>query len=742
MPQLSEVANNEQYLELLAKSALLTTAELEQARELAEQSPSCKMLARRLIAKGLLTRWQATQLLVGWYRFRLGKYSLSDQIGRGELGRVFLAEHRQMGRQVAIKTLSRRFTCKPDVVERFLAEARDVAALDHRNILHVYDIDQDGEQYFLVTEYVDGQDLERLVENRGPLPAELVVDYIRQAATALGYVHQLGMLHRDVRPANLMVDGSGTVKVLGLGVGALAEPRRADATTSSEDPLPESSFLAPEQSNGTETTDPRSDLFSLGCVMYYLMTGKSPYQVQSKGTEPAERETAVPIASLRDDVPAEIVAICDKMMAVDPDARYKSADALVAVLEHWLEQRANSSPPAKPPPRTGSTPATSSTSAAPFVWAPSDTDSKVTLAARRSSTRADTPRTTRWILAASLLLLVAAVCSAVAVFATGRGTVEPQRPNAQRRRDTSRAEPARNELVAMKTPATETHAPAVAPGEGKAPAAESPGAEAGEDQPAETVGAKAPSLSKTNAPASTDPPATETGPDETPGLDGASKPADPAPSGQPGPASKDGEKPAEEPKAEPVKPPPPPPAANPFLELAEAVEIPAVNDTSEFEMGTIDLPPDAPLDLVLLGGGVVVRAPSRFQLDATDAAAGRAWRVLLIGDKQDPDREVPLAQISALEGKLVFQWDAGAEQVAVAPVLRNCVLRCTSKTHTHNLRMRDSHGSERADHESAETFRHRELPCAGIAGLGRRQVSGHGPERAVSSPHDQAGRRD
>ncbi len=671
MPELSEVANNEQYLELLAKSGLLTKKELDQSRELAKKSASCKMLARRLIAKGLLTRWQATQLLVGWYRLQLGKYTLSDQIGRGELGRVFLAEHRQMGRQVAIKTLSRRFTRKPEVVERFLADAREVAALDHRNILHVYDIDQDGDQYFLVTEYVDGEDLRRIVENRGPLPSELTVEYIRQAATALGYAHQLGMLHRDVRPANLMVDGSGTVKVLGLGVGALAEPQRAKPSKSAEGPVPELNFLAPEQTNGTGSAEARSDLFSLGCVMYYLLTGTTPQRGQASGTNSAVQEAAVPIASLRDDVPEEVVAICDKMMAVDPESRYKSADALVAVLEHWLQQRANGSPPAKPPPRPFATPANVARSAAPFDWVPSDGESKVTRAAQRSSTWADTPRTTKWVLAASLLLLLASVCSAVAMYATGRGTDKQQQPRVQRRRDTSRAAPARAEKVAMRAAVSNRQNPDVPSSEG--------------DRPAEQAGS---SNSATGAPDPSEAAAEAMKPDEAPPRGDVEKPVEPAPPEQPAPDANDGEKPAQDPKADPIKPPAPP-AVNPFSELAQTVEIPEVNDTSEFEMGSLDLPPEVPFNVTLLGGNNVLRAPSRFQLDAADPATGGAWRVLLIGDKQDPDREWPLGQISAREGKLVFQWLAEAEKLPVATLFRNCVLRCVSKAHTHNLRMRE-----------------------------------------------------
>lgn len=673
MPELSEVANTDQYLKLLVKSELLEEEQLRQARKLAQESPSCKMLARRLIAKGLLTRWQASQLLVGWYRLRIGKYSLSDQIGRGELGRVFLAEHRQMGRQVAIKTLSRRFTRKPEAVDRFLAEARDVAALDHRNILHVYDIDQDGDQFFLVTEYVDGNDLQRLVEDRGPLPVEMAIDYIRQSATALGYAHELGMVHRGVRPANLMVDHSGTLKVLGLGVGILA-----DAPHSGDEPSSDCSFRAPEQIDGAGPVDQRTDLYSLGCVMYFLLTGKSPGDASSHSDDSTDRQATPPIASLREDVPADIISVCSKLMAVDPNARYKSADALVAVLEHWLEQRAECTPPAKAPPRRVET----SGSAVPaFDWVPSDGESKTPgRTPRRSSWWEETSRATKLMLATSVVLFIAAVSTAVFVYMMGRdgGERPRQQPRAEGRRDTSHAETSDHLTVAM---AKKSNAKGEKSAAGR--------------QPDDSGDESADVGEKEDSPSDADVANTERAmPDVAPPGDDAqegAKPEEPAdkqaPTEEPQPTAPaaDADKPAEQPKTEPVKPPPP---KNPFLELEAAIELPAPTDTEPFSLGSLVIDAATPLTLSLLGGNEVIREPTRFQLDPTREADKQAWRVLLIGDKENADREQVVAQVSVLDEQLTFQWVADAEKIPLANQLCNCVLRCASKDHTHDLRMR------------------------------------------------------
>src|SRR5690606_3830425 len=157
-------------------------ASLEKARKLAEQTDDAKLLARSLIKRELLTPWQAQQLLAGWHQLKMGKYKLYDQIGKSDLGRTFAAEHSQMARNVAIKTLASRHATRPEFVKRFLADARAGAALDHRNIIHVYDVANEADRYYVVMELADGQTLRQIVADEGALDQQAVVEYVRQAA--------------------------------------------------------------------------------------------------------------------------------------------------------------------------------------------------------------------------------------------------------------------------------------------------------------------------------------------------------------------------------------------------------------------------------------------------------------------------------------------------------------------------------------------------------------------------------
>jgi serine/threonine-protein kinase len=164
-------------------------------------------LAELLIAENLITRWQADKLLAGKHKgFRLGKYKLLGQIGKGGMSSVYLAEHVVMQRQVAIKVLPTNQTENASALARFQLEARAAAQLDHPNIVRAHDINQDDKVHFLVMEYVKGRDLRKIVEEDGPLPYDLAANYIAQAAAGLQHAHDAGLIHRDVKPANLLVD--------------------------------------------------------------------------------------------------------------------------------------------------------------------------------------------------------------------------------------------------------------------------------------------------------------------------------------------------------------------------------------------------------------------------------------------------------------------------------------------------------------------------------------------------------
>ncbi|MFH1266279.1 MAG: serine/threonine-protein kinase, partial [Planctomycetota bacterium] len=212
------VTSAKEFLDLLEKSRLLGAEKLQEARAAAQEADNAVALARRLVEAGLLTDWQGAQLVAGRSSFLLGKYRLIRLLGRGGMGGVFLAEHTMMNRRVALKTISRDFGSTPGSLEQFLLEARTIAALDHPNIVQAYSFDQEGGRFFLVMEYIGGQDLEQIVEAQGPLEGSVAADYIRQAAEGLQHGHERKIIHCDIKPSNLLLNEQGVVKIVDMGM--------------------------------------------------------------------------------------------------------------------------------------------------------------------------------------------------------------------------------------------------------------------------------------------------------------------------------------------------------------------------------------------------------------------------------------------------------------------------------------------------------------------------------------------
>lgn len=335
----------EQFLDLVLRSQLVERDRLQ--RFLAQLPPeinksvlTAEEMADHLCRAELLTRWQSQKLLEGRYKgFFLGKYRLLDHLGTGGMSSVYLAEHVLMQRRVAIKVLPKHRVQDSSYLARFHREAQAAAALDHRNIVRAYDVDNDGVNHYLVMEYVEGRDLQRIVRQDGPLPAHLAADYIRQAAEGLAHAHQAGLIHRDIKPANLLVDGKGTIKVLDLGLARFTADEAASLTIAyDENVLGTADYLAPEQAIDSHGVDARADIYSLGCTLYFLLTGKPPFP---EGSLPQrlmkhQKERPPDIRQTRPDVPEDLVAICFKMMAKKPADRYASAEQVAAVLTQWL----------------------------------------------------------------------------------------------------------------------------------------------------------------------------------------------------------------------------------------------------------------------------------------------------------------------------------------------------------------------------------------------------------------------
>ncbi len=345
--------NVDTFLDLVRRSGLVEKDQLDAAlseltQKIGQPAPAdADQIATHLIEAGLITRWQAERLLDGRYRgFFLGKYKLLDELGSGGMSRVYLAEHVLMQRRVAIKVLPASRVDDTSYLARFHLEAQAAAALDHRNIVRAYDVDNVGNIHYLVMEYVEGRDLQQMVKRDGPLEPAVAAEYIRQAAEGLAHAHHAGLIHRDIKPANLLVDLKNVVKVLDLGLARFTDEDRASLTVAyDENVLGTADYLAPEQALNSHGVDARADIYSLGCAMYYLLTGHPPFP---EGTLPqrlmAHQKTPPPdIKQERPEVPADLVAICDKMMAKKPDDRYQTAQEVAGTLADWLVEHGHGS---------------------------------------------------------------------------------------------------------------------------------------------------------------------------------------------------------------------------------------------------------------------------------------------------------------------------------------------------------------------------------------------------------------
>ena len=264
---------------------------------------------------------------------------LLERIGHGGMGEVYKARDDRMGRVVAVKVLSHGTIISDETVARFRREVRAAAQLSHPNIVTAYDADEADGIHFLVMEYVDGTDLASMVKEHGPLPVAQAVDYVLQAAAALQYAHDKGIIHRDVKPGNLLVDRKNTVKVLDMGLARFdpqtaATASLADGLTVAGQIMGSLDYLAPEQAVDPNTADRRADVYSLGCTLFYLLTGKPIYHGETVlKAVVAHREQSIPrLGQLRKDVPEAVETVFRKMVAKQPRERPATMNDVIAAL--------------------------------------------------------------------------------------------------------------------------------------------------------------------------------------------------------------------------------------------------------------------------------------------------------------------------------------------------------------------------------------------------------------------------
>ena len=266
-----------------------------------------------------------------------GRYELEELVGTGGMSSVYRAHDRELDRRVALKILHLHFSDDDEYVQRFLREARTVAGLSHRNIVAVIDRgDHDGQQ-FIVFEYVEGETLKQLIERDGPLPVERALELAIQIAHGLSSAHERGLVHRDVKPQNVLLNGSGEAKVTDFGIAREIDVQRGMTQTGTV--LGTSDYISPEQAQGSRVSE-HSDIYSLGVVLYELLTGELPFTGDNFVAVAMRHINDPPpnVLDRRPDTPPRVAAAVARALAKDPRDRWPSMAELRRELEACLDQ--------------------------------------------------------------------------------------------------------------------------------------------------------------------------------------------------------------------------------------------------------------------------------------------------------------------------------------------------------------------------------------------------------------------
>lgn len=333
----------DQYLENLRTSRILEDEELASALAEFQSRPAgeaatVERLSEFLQESGRLTSWQHRRLASGVTKgFFLGQYKLLRRLGAGGMGSVYLAQHTMMDRLAALKVISAT-QVGAAALQRFRRESQVVASLDHPHIVRAHDYNRHGKYHYLVMEYVEGVDLDRYVNKVGPLSPGQAAELTAQAADGLHFAHQSGVVHRDVKPSNLMLDRSRKLKILDLGLARMERREAAELTSAQAGVIGTVDFIAPEQAMDGHRVDARADVYGLGCTLYFLLTGRVPFPGGSVAQKLMGHAcgTPTPIKSLRADVPDDLVEICERMTAKKPEQRFQTAEEVRVALQGFL----------------------------------------------------------------------------------------------------------------------------------------------------------------------------------------------------------------------------------------------------------------------------------------------------------------------------------------------------------------------------------------------------------------------
>jgi len=314
----------------------------EIARTIQPRFADVRGLAQELVRRGYLTAFQATELFQGRGRdLVVGPYRLLDRLGEGGMGQVFKAHHMRMDRVVALKLIQKDHLSQPEAVKRFFREAQAAAQLSHPNIVLAHDAGQAGEVHFLAMEYVEGVDLARLVQQSGRLAIPLACEFIRQAALGLQHAFEKGVVHRDIKPGNLLATKTGTngaalVKILDFGLARFESetgPKKTILTQLGK-VVGTVDYISPEQAENARKADIRSDIYSLGCSLFHLLTGQLAFPGESGVERLSARLVGKPesIRALRPEVPEGLEQVLGKMLERDPAKRFQTPAQVAAAL--------------------------------------------------------------------------------------------------------------------------------------------------------------------------------------------------------------------------------------------------------------------------------------------------------------------------------------------------------------------------------------------------------------------------
>ncbi|MGY8733029.1 MAG: serine/threonine protein kinase [Pirellulales bacterium] len=330
-----------QFISYLNEAEIMTA---EAVREwIAKQSIEARpidgdALAKALQKEGILSKFQAQRLCQGKvHSLQLGNYRLIKIIGRGGMGIVYEAEHKTMKHRVAIKMISSKVTANSSMLRRFFREVEVAAKLSHPNIVTAIDANQTGKKHYMVMELVQGEDLGVIVQRETVLTVPEVIGYMTQAAVGLSYAHNQGIIHRDIKPHNMLLNDDGVIKILDLGLVSLQRPQGSDddSITQHNQIIGTVDYMSPEQADDVHHVDQRADIYSLGCSIFRLLVGHPPFPKSSVIQKLlAHRDDPIPsLHDSRDDIPELLDQIFRRMLAKDPNNRYQSMDEVVGALE-------------------------------------------------------------------------------------------------------------------------------------------------------------------------------------------------------------------------------------------------------------------------------------------------------------------------------------------------------------------------------------------------------------------------